>query len=187
MRPAMVPESLLETRRRLGIDKQDEVWEGVVHMNEPGSFEHQRTEGDLFLALRRVADPLGLIVLPEAGVFDPDVPDYKDFRTPDVVVAPRGAASDRGIEGQAALVIEIRSPGDESFEKIPFYGRVGVAEMLIVDRDSKEVRRWVNGGGRLDEVPAGPDGWHELDSLPVAFRGADGSLEMRIDGRIEAV
>jgi Uma2 family endonuclease len=187
MRPAMVPESLIDTRRRLGIDKQDEVWDGVVHMNEPGSFEHQRSEAGLLVALSRVARPLGLTVLPETGVFDPDVPDYKDFRTPDVVVVDPAAATQRGIEGRAALLVEIRCPGDESFEKIPFYGRVGVAELLIIDRDTKDVRRWLSLGGQLDEVPAGPDGWHELHAIPVALRGSAGVLDVRIDRQVEAI
>ena len=39
-------------------------------------------------------------------------------------------------------MIEIRSPGDETFEKQPFWERVGVAEVVVIDRDDKSVRRW---------------------------------------------
>jgi Uma2 family endonuclease len=39
----------------------------------------------------------------------------------------------------AALVIEIRSPGDESWEKLPFYAAHGVDEVLIVDPQTREV------------------------------------------------
>jgi len=188
VRPAVVPDSLIAERRRLGLDKRDEVWEGVPHMNEPGSLEHQRLEGRLVTTLSGVCDSAGLLILPEAGVFDPDVPGYKDFRTPDVVVADRPATTERGVEGLAALVVEIRSPGDESFEKIRFYGRIGVAELLIIDRDTKDVRRWVNNGaGTLTEVPASPDGWHDLAALPVELRGSAGDLQVRIDGEVQSV
>ena len=29
-------------------------------------------------------------------------------------------------------------PGDESYEKFPFYAAVGVRELLVIDRDTKE-------------------------------------------------
>jgi Putative restriction endonuclease len=181
---AVIPESMIAERRRLGHDKKDEMWEGVLHMNEPGSFEHQRTEGGLVAVLYPVARRLGLEVLPEAGIFDPDVPDNKDFRTPDVIVVAPGATSRRGVEGRASLAIEVRSPGDESYEKIPFYGRVGVAELLIIDRDTKSVRRWVSDGGHLGEAAAGPASWHELSVLPVAMRDSNGTLQARIDDQV---
>ena len=44
-----VPESLLDERRRLGLDVFDEVWEGVLHMVPPPSGEHQRLELELGL------------------------------------------------------------------------------------------------------------------------------------------
>ena len=42
-----VPESLLDERRRQGLDVFDEVWEGVLHMVPPPSGEHQRLELEL--------------------------------------------------------------------------------------------------------------------------------------------
>ena len=181
---AVIPESMIAERRRLGHDKKDEMWEGVLHMNDPGSYEHQRSEAELVVALHPVARRLGLVVLPEAGIFDPDVPDNKDFRTPDVIVVAPGATSRRGVEGRASLAIEIRSPGDESYEKIPFYGRVGVAELLIIDRDTKAVRRWVSDSGHLVEAAAGASGWHDLAVLPVAMRGGEGILQVRVDDQV---
>ena len=187
MQPAVIPQSMIAERHRLGVDGKDEMWEGVLHMNEPGSFDHHDMEGRLSEFFGPSARRLGLRVLPEAGVFDPEVPDYKDYRTADVVLASPDTGSRRGVEGRAALVIEIRSPGDDSFEKIPFYGRVGVAEFLIIDRDTKEVRRWLNLGGQLDDVPSGEGGWHDLQAVPVALRGRAGVLEVRIDDQIEPI
>jgi Uma2 family endonuclease len=39
-----------------------------------------------------------------------------------------------------ALVIEIVSPGEESWEKLPFYAAHGVQELLIVDPEARTVR-----------------------------------------------
>jgi Uma2 family endonuclease len=36
-------------------------------------------------------------------------------------------------------VIEVRSPGDESYDKLPFFAKLGVTEVVIVDRDSKRI------------------------------------------------
>lgn len=52
---------------------------------------------------------------------------------PDLVVAKPGVFSKRGIEGNAALVVEVLSPNDESREKLPFYARVGVCEVWLID------------------------------------------------------
>jgi Uma2 family endonuclease len=69
----------------------------------------------------------------ETSVFDPSVEDYSSYRTPDLVVFSADHRSPRGVEGAAALAIKIRSPGDETFDKIPFYDRVGVGELLVID------------------------------------------------------
>lgn len=51
----------------------------------------------------------------------------------------------------AALVVEIRSPGDDTDQKIPFYAERGVDEVLIVDPRKRRVE-WL---GRR------PDGGYE--------------------------
>jgi hypothetical protein len=71
--------------------------------------------------------------------------------------------------------------------KIPFYSRVGVSELLIIDRDTKDVRPWVAGAGGLAEVPNAKDGWHDLLALAVAFRGGDGVLESRLGNSVQRV
>ena len=48
----VVPEQLLESRRRSGIHQRDEVWEGVLHMSPEPDFEHQDFEGGLETWLR---------------------------------------------------------------------------------------------------------------------------------------
>ena len=184
---AVIPESLIAERRRLGLDKKDEVWEGELHMNLPGGGHHQVLEARLVVALAPVARARQLFAVPEIGVFDPDVPEYKDFRTPDVVVCDPALITERGVEGGAALVIEIRSPHDDSFKKFPFYSRVGVGEMLIIDRDTKDVRRWLPGPDGLAEEPADAVGWHRLSAVPVALQGGGGHLRVETDHGIEVM
>jgi Uma2 family endonuclease len=60
-----------------------------------------------------------------------------DFRVPD-----GGLHRDRpsGVwQHTAALVFEIVSPGDESWEKLPYYAARGVDEVLIVDPQERSV------------------------------------------------
>lgn len=54
----------------------------------------------------------------------------------------------------AALVVGIRSPGDDTDRKIPFYAERGVDEVLIVDPRKHEVE-WVGlrAGGRYERIP----------------------------------
>jgi Uma2 family endonuclease len=187
MQHVVMPEELIAQRRRLGLDKKDEMWEGVLHMNLPGTWEHQRIQGDLYALLRPIGHAQSLQVMIETGVFNPADSEWKDFRTPDILVCTDEAHSDRGVEGRAVLAIEVRSPGDESFEKIPFYGRMGVGELLIIDRDDKSVRRWLNSGRELSEVEPAEDGWHRLGALPVEIRGYSGALQVRVGDRVEVV
>lgn len=53
---------------------------------------------------------------------------------------PARVVADAGL-----LAVEIRSPGDESVDKLRFYERVGLLELVMIDRDTKEVRHWPQG------------------------------------------
>ena len=168
-----VPQALLAERRRLGIDRFDEMWEGVLHMVPPPSEEHQRIGTKLLVALEPLAEAAGLLMRYETGVFDPLAESSSNYRTPDLVVFDPSCRSDRGVEGGPALAIEIRSPGDETLEKLDFYARVGLAELLVVDRDDKTVRRWTLDRVTLVERLPDSDGRHRLDSLEVRLATRD--------------
>lgn len=173
-----VPPDLLAERRRLGLDHRDEMWEGELHMVPPPNEEHQRIGAELVALLLPVAKAAGLRFQYETGVFG--APDESSFRVPDLVLYDDRVRSDRGVEGAARLVVEIRSPGDETFQKQPFWERVGVAEVLVIDRDTKDIRRWVRGDAGLVEVAADDDGWHQLAALDVSVRGGGGTLIVRV-------
>jgi hypothetical protein len=120
-------EALRERRRRAGADRFDEVWEGVHHMVPGPSFEHARIESQLHLLLSGPAHAAGLVM---SGQFNLGHGE-DDFRVPDAGLHRPGAGGTW--QASAALVVEIVSPGDESWQKLSFYAQHGVDEVLIVD------------------------------------------------------
>ena len=176
------PRELIAERVRLGLDLFDEVWNGSYHMVPSPSGEHQRLVGRLLVRLLPIVEAVGLDVLHEFNLVPADEPGWDDFRVPDLVVFPSSSLVQRGVVGPPTLVVEVRSPGDESFQKLPFFERVGAAEVLIVDRDTKAIRRWVLVDGALVEV--GPDaaGRHQLATLPVELRTEAEVLIATVDG-----
>ena len=126
-------EALLERRRLAGADRFDEVWEGVYHMVPGPSHAHGLLEAQLLALLRAPATDAGLEI---TGQFNLGESEH-DFRVPD------GGLHSPGAGGMwhptAALVIEIVSPGDESSQKLPFYAKHNVDEVLIVDPAERTV------------------------------------------------
>jgi len=125
--------ALIERRRQLGQDLFDEMWEGVLHMNPAPHSRHSNLQQQLAELLGPLARKAGL--LPRVGIFN--LGDDKNYRVPD------GGLLRPGPDGvylpTAALVIEIVSPGDESWEKLSFYAARGVEELLIVDPQERTV------------------------------------------------
>ena len=162
-----VPEHLLQERSRLGHDRRDEMWEGVLHMVPQPLSSHQLLGARLLVALTPAADARGLLASYETSLFRPGT-EQSDYRVPDLFVARPEFVSERGIEGRDELVIEILSPGDESHEKLPFYARVGCQEVLLIDRDTLALELYVRGEAR----PAGDA--VTLESLGVRIERVDG-------------
>ncbi len=109
------------------------------------------------------------------------------YRVPDLAFARPEVVADRGIEGVASLVVEVLSPGDEAYEKLPFYRRVGVEELLFVDPRTKafELRRPDGAGWWI--VAPDDDGWTSPASLDIAIRLSGAVLQVRTDDGIEEV
>ena len=127
------------------------MWEGVVHVVPPPQFRHQDLEGELHHVLAARASGRGLKAIAEVGVYRPGRDD--DFRVPDLVVVHPRHVSVRGVEGRAELVVEIRSPHDETYTKLPFYAAVGCRQMLVVDRDTCALELFVLRDGDLAAAP----------------------------------
>ncbi|MGH2717745.1 MAG: Uma2 family endonuclease [Actinomycetota bacterium] len=132
--PSAGLEALLERRRRSGLDRLDEVWEGELHMVPAPSGEHAYVTQQLAELLGGPARAAGLI--PTMGGFN--LGDSEEsYRVPDAGLhrkLPRGVW-----HSSAALVVEVVSPGDESWEKRPFYAKHQVDELLIVDPSERAV------------------------------------------------
>lgn len=145
--------TLIERRKALGQDHLDEVWEGVYHMAPAPGKAHAYLDDELAAVLRRYGRPRGLV---GSGPFNLGEPD--DYRVPD-----RGLHRERSTgvwEATAAMVVEIVSPGDETFEKFGFYAAHGVDEVLVADPSSRVVRFW-----RLAvATEAIPGGYEEADA-----------------------
>jgi Uma2 family endonuclease len=129
---------LIASRRRLGIDRFDEVWDGVYVLVPPGDIEHFAVAGDLATVLTMTVKWAGLgEVFAGAAISDHRADWKKNYRVPDVVVFLRGSrAEDCGTHwfGGPDLAIEVVSPRDRSRKKIPFYESVGTRELLLIDR-----------------------------------------------------
>jgi Uma2 family endonuclease len=128
-------EELLERRKRSGLHRLDEVWEGVLHMVPAPTGPHAYVTQQLAELLGGPARAAGLV--PAMGEFNLGE-SIEDFRVPDGGVhrtIPRGTWFPT-----AAIVIEIVSPGDESWQKLPFYAAHKVDELLIVDPAERAVR-----------------------------------------------
>ncbi len=127
-------QALLERRRRAGVDRLDEVWQGVLHMVPGPSVEHSFINQQLAVLLDAPARRAGL--LPGMGEFNLGESEY-DFRVPDGGLHRPGAA---GVWlSTAALVVEILSPSDESWQKLPFYAEHHVDEVLLVDPAERKI------------------------------------------------
>jgi Uma2 family endonuclease len=140
-------EELLVRRRRAGLDRLDEVWDGVLHMVPAPSSEHARVTQQVAVALDRPAHTAGLI--PAMGEFNLGESE-QDFRVPDGGVLRPGA--DGTWLPTAALVVEIVSLGDETWDKLPFYAAHGVDEVLIVDPTKRSIDWLALDGGEYRPV-----------------------------------
>jgi Uma2 family endonuclease len=119
-------DALLERRWALGQDLYDEVWAGDYHMvPEPSPVQayvgHQLAE--LLEPLERRAELIA------TGPFNLGTPD--DYRVPDLGLLRAMPTST--FVPTAAVVIEIVSPDDETWDKIDFYNARSVDELLIAD------------------------------------------------------
>jgi len=124
--PSQELEQLIESRRTAGADRYDEVWEGDYHMAPIVRGAHGLLDGEMAALLRPLARRAGLYA---SGGFNLGEPD--NYRVPD-----RGIHRKRSNVAwfpTAALVVEIVSPDDESWAKLPFYAAHDVDEVVIAD------------------------------------------------------
>ncbi len=122
----------LERRRRLGLDRRDELWEGRYVVAPDPHSNHGEVQVEVGVLLKAAGRRLGLQPSLTFNLGRPD-----DFRIPDAGLVPRpgGAWHDT-----AVLIVEILSPDDETFAKLDFYTAHGVQELLVLDWQTRTAR-----------------------------------------------
>lgn len=119
-------DDLLARRRKLGQDNFDEVWHGEYHMNAVPNSRHGHTQFRLAEILGPLVRATGLHPVAEFNLGPKD-----NFRVPDLGVL-RVPPTELWLD-DAAIVIEVLSPHDESWQKFDHYAEFGVAEVWMVD------------------------------------------------------
>ncbi len=137
--PPPVVAEWLQRRRELGQDGFDEVWDGEYHVAPMAHRQQGDVDDQVAALLRPQARRRGLWPSSPANIGEP-----QNYRVPDPV-----CFRDRALElfnPTAAVVVEIVSPGDESYAKFGFYfaRRRGSAH----HRPAVQVRRVVRPGRR---------------------------------------
>ena len=138
---------LLERRRAAGQDRFDEVWSGEPHLAAAKHSDHGLVVSGLMSALAARARAAGLTGTSTFALGAPD-----DFRVPDGGYWRE--PSDAAHAPTAAVVVEVLSPDDETFEKFAFYAAHGVDELIVADPDAHTVRCWHLTDGQYVEQPA---------------------------------
>lgn len=128
-------QALIQRRQALGLDRFDEVWEGNYHMTPGPSAAHAYLDAQLAGILRPYARAAGLVCTTGFNLGEPD-----DYRVPDGGYH-RGVPTGTWV-ATAAIVVEIVSPDDETYDKFGFYAAHGVDELLIADPVKRAITIW---------------------------------------------
>ncbi len=175
-------ERLKEQRTAWGADRYDEVWGGVYTMAPLPNDEHQEIVSRLVSILEEVVGWPGIgKVRPGVNLAGPGEDWEHDYRVPDVAVFLRGGGAenrDTHWRGPADFLVEITSPGDRAREKIPFYARIGVKELLLIERHPWTLELYRSQEGGLVTVgQSTPRGGEVLTSrtVPLEFQLLPGS------------
>lgn len=160
-------EDWLRRRRALGQDRRDEIWKGVYHV---APLEHVRNgllAAELSALLVPLARDRSLRVSNPTNLGTPE-----DYRGPDLLVI-RADASLQLYMPSAELVVEVLSPGDESWQKLPHYAVHGVGEVWMIDPDARTVRMLALSDGYRDVLTSTlfgltPDDVEQALSWPAA-------------------
>jgi Uma2 family endonuclease len=191
MKAVMVemPPHWLHERSKSDAAQWDEMWDGVRHMPPMPNRMHQDFSYELMSFLRtRWAKPRGARVNQEVNLTTPaDEHRWtKNYRIPDLVLLTPdrfGIDKNEYMAGAPLVVVEIRSPGDETDDKLPFYAGLGVPEVWVFDRDTKTPEVYELAGGTYNRRAADADGWVRSPASGVEFRHTrPGAVRVRVAG-----
>lgn len=149
----------LDRRRALGQDVFDEVWEGAYHVAPAAWAAHGDLDDQLAALLRPLARSAGLWPSGPLNLGRPEnyrVPDRAYLRTrAQAVFVPT-----------AAVVVEVVSPRDDTYDKFSFYNSIGVDEVLVVDPDRRSLAWYARRDSQFERV--GRSVLLGIDEAPLA-------------------
>lgn len=190
IRDREIERRMIARRRRLGLDKFDEVWNGVYVMAPLANDEHQDVVGGLDALFREVIQSKRLgVSRPGVNVSDRRVGWKKNYRCPDVAVflkETKAINCDTHWFGGPDFAVEVVSPGENVMKKLGFYAKVGTRELLVLNRSPWKLSLYHLADGELR--PNGDscvtDGtWLASQVLPLSFRLIDGVERPRLEAR----
>jgi Uma2 family endonuclease len=169
--------ALIRERQSTGADRFDEVWNGVYVMAPSADNEHFDLSSEWNFIIKSVLpDRNAARVHSGPNISDRTTRWTKNYRCPDIAVFfPNNPARDMGTFwfGGPDFAIEVISPEDRSRKKLGFYAKVGVRELLLIDRKpwSLELYRLTDGELKLVGMST-PDQAQSLTSqvLPISLR-----------------
>lgn len=190
IRDREIERRLIARRRRLGLDKSDEVWNGVYVMAPLANDEHQDVVGGLDALFREVIQSQKLgVTRPGVNVSDRRSGWRKNYRCPDVAVflnETHAVNCDTHWFGGPDFAVEVASPGENVTKKLGFYAKVGTREVLILNRSPWKLSLYQLNAGELrwtgDSCPSDKT-WLASQVLPLAFRLIEGVDRPRIETR----
>ena len=176
MTETLPPPAAIDTRPP-GARERDEMWHGVLHKAPAPNLLHQDFLDELREFVRfRWAKPTGGRVHREVNLTTPEDEDdwTNNYRIPDLILLDADRLRYERIVyvvGPPLVAVEIRSPGDDSYEKLPFYAGLGVPEVWIIHRDAKVPEiRVLKDDGEYDLLPPDADGWHVSPNTGIQMR-----------------
>jgi len=159
----------LAERRRLGQDLGAEVWDGVYHVGLHARSNHGKLAHRLSAELHSRArakrlNPTGEFIFGQED----------DYRIPDMGWTSADVEDSALFVPRVEIVVEMESPGDETWAKVPFYFARAVAEVWVVSPHTRTVRAGVGLSSRPGEhVAAEPS---ESQSRNLAITSSTVSL-----------
>jgi Uma2 family endonuclease len=143
-------EAMLAERHRLDQDRRDEVWQGEYHLNPGPHFRHGRIDDEIGHLLHEPSRRAGL-----RGATTFNIGEPTDYRVPDRGYVRKDQRAGTFLP-TAAIVVEVVSPGDESWLKFDFYAAHAVDEVVIVDGDTHTIHWFVLRDGTYEPVDHSP-------------------------------
>jgi Uma2 family endonuclease len=184
------PKHWLDERKRSGAHRFDEFWNGVLHVPPPRTNGQQVLLGDLLIYLdEQWARPHRCKAHHGVNITTPrDEANWlHNFRIADIVLlTPDQFHIDKNdyMVGAPLVVIDIASPGDETYDKFPFYAGLGVPEIWVIHRDTRTPEIHLLGAdGKYTSAAPAADGRLHSPATGVEFQQTRiGRVWVRIDG-----